>query len=117
MILHHPGHAGGLEVSDAGDPTSASREIHDRRHAPSHLIPRSSGRPRVPRLILPGGARRFSRKGRFARQWTRGKEDVMRTDRLIPRTAFFCSLVLGQASLLLGLMLALGWSFAFVLIV
>jgi len=41
----------------------------------------------------------------------------MRHDRLIPKTAFFFSLVLGQASLLLGLMLALGWAFAFVLIV
>ncbi len=41
----------------------------------------------------------------------------MRTDRLIPKTAFFCSLVLGHASVLLGLMLALGWAFAFVLIV
>jgi hypothetical protein len=41
----------------------------------------------------------------------------MRTERLIPRTAWFVSLLLGQASVLMGLMMALGWMFAFVLIV
>src|SRR4051794_28747258 len=47
----------------------------------------------------------------------RGKEDVMRAERLIPQTAWFFSLLLGQASILLGLMVALGWAFAFTLIV
>lgn len=41
----------------------------------------------------------------------------MRYERFIPRTAFYFSLILGHASVLLGLMLALGWAFAFVLIV
>src|SRR6185503_16351582 len=41
----------------------------------------------------------------------------MRTERLVPKTAWFVSLLLGHASVLLGLMLALGWAFAFVLIV
>jgi len=41
----------------------------------------------------------------------------MRTERLVPNTAWFVSLLLGQASVLLGLMVALGWAFAFVLIV
>lgn len=41
----------------------------------------------------------------------------MRSDRMIPKAVFFCSLLLGQASVLLGLMLALGWAFAFALLV
>lgn len=41
----------------------------------------------------------------------------MRTDGVLSRTAWFFSLVLGQASTLVGLMLALGWAFAFVVIV
>jgi hypothetical protein len=41
----------------------------------------------------------------------------MRTERLIPKTAWFFSLLLGQASVLLGLMVALGWAFAFALLV
>jgi len=41
----------------------------------------------------------------------------MRAERLIPNTAWFFSLLLGQASILLGLMLALGWAFAFAVIV
>src|SRR3954465_14580634 len=41
----------------------------------------------------------------------------MRTEGLGPKPARFVSLLLGQASVLLGLMLALGWAFAFVLIV
>lgn len=41
----------------------------------------------------------------------------MRAERLIPNTAWFFSLLLGQASILLGLMVALGWAFAFTLIV
>ena len=40
----------------------------------------------------------------------------MRTERLILKTAWFFSLLLGQASVLLGLMVALGWAFAFVLL-
>ncbi|WP_406695550.1 hypothetical protein V5E97_31505 [Singulisphaera sp. Ch08] len=41
----------------------------------------------------------------------------MRTDRLIPKAAWLFSLLLGQASLLLGLMVALGWAFAFALLI
>ncbi|SIO60353.1 hypothetical protein SAMN05444166_6362 [Singulisphaera sp. GP187] len=41
----------------------------------------------------------------------------MRTERLIPKTAWFFSLLLGQASVLLGLMVALGWAFAFALLI
>lgn len=40
----------------------------------------------------------------------------MRAERLLPNTVWFLALLLGQASLLLGLMIALGWAFAFVLI-
>lgn len=41
----------------------------------------------------------------------------MRTERLMPKAAWFFSLLLGQASVLLGLMVALGWAFAFALLV
>lgn len=41
----------------------------------------------------------------------------MRAERLIPNTAWFFSLLLGQASILLGLMVGLGWAFAFTMIV
>ncbi len=41
----------------------------------------------------------------------------MRTERLMPKAAWFFSLLLGQASVLLGLMVALGWSVAFALLV
>jgi hypothetical protein len=40
----------------------------------------------------------------------------VRTDGVLSRAAWFFSLVLGQASTLVGLMLALGWAFAFALI-
>jgi len=41
----------------------------------------------------------------------------MTTERLISRTSWCLSLILGQASVLLGLMLMLGWLFALALIV
>ena len=41
----------------------------------------------------------------------------MRVERLVTNTAWFFSLLLGQASILLGLMVALGWAFAFTMIV
>jgi hypothetical protein len=40
----------------------------------------------------------------------------MRDNRLISRAAWWVSLLLGQASLLFGLMIALGWTLAFALI-
>jgi hypothetical protein len=40
----------------------------------------------------------------------------MRTNRLMNRAAWSLSLLLGQASVLLGLMLALAWMFAFAMV-
>src|SRR4051812_1574895 len=57
------------------------------------------------------------RRRRSERRRVDEREDAMRTERWIPRTAWLASLMLGHASLLLGLMIALGWAFAFVLIV
>jgi hypothetical protein len=43
-------------------------------------------------------------------------EANMRTNRLLTSTTWGLAFLLGQASVLLGLMLTLGWSFAFALI-
>jgi hypothetical protein len=44
------------------------------------------------------------------------KEEPMRDNRILARTAWWLSLFLGQASLLFGMMIALGWTLAFALI-
>jgi len=41
----------------------------------------------------------------------------MRSERLLPNATWLISLILGQASLLMGLTFSLGWAFAFVLMI
>lgn len=41
----------------------------------------------------------------------------MRSEQFIPKAAWFFSLLLGQASVLLGVMVGLGWAFAFALLI
>src|SRR3954447_4039399 len=50
------------------------------------------------------------------REKVRGRRPLMRENRLVSLTAWWLALLLGQASLLFGIMVALGWCFAFALI-
>jgi hypothetical protein len=58
----------------------------------------------------------FEAQGATWRQRS-GREDPMRTHRLMTRAAWFLALFLGQASLLIGLMTALAWALAFAVFV